>query len=63
MTAPTLSHDALEQVYDQLARAIDQAADQGKTELFLTKLALLNAQALGSAERFGEQLRIALQDL
>ncbi len=63
MTSPTLSHDALEQVYDQLARAIDQAAEQGKSELFLTKLALLNADAIGDAARFGEHLRIALQDL
>lgn len=58
-----LTHDALEQVYDQLARAIDQAAEQGKAELFLTKLALLNAHAIGDAGRFGEQLRIALKDL
>ena len=63
MTPPALTQDALERVYDQLARAIDQAAEQGKTELFLTKLALLNAQALGSAERFGDQLAIALRDL
>lgn len=58
-----LTHDALEQVYDQLARAIDQAAEQGKAELFLTKLALLNAEAIGDAGRFGEQLQIALKDL
>lgn len=52
----------LEQVYDQLATAIDQAGP-GKAELFLVKLALLNAQALGDAERFGRHLQAALQDL
>ena len=52
----------LEQVYDQLATAIDQAGP-GKAELFLVKLALLNAQALGDAEAFGRHLQAALQDL
>ncbi|WP_204246698.1 DUF2783 domain-containing protein [Acidovorax carolinensis] len=52
----------LEQVYDQLAAAIDQAGP-GKAELFLVKLALLNAQALGDAEVFGRHLQAALQDL
>ncbi|BDI04657.1 DUF2783 domain-containing protein [Sphaerotilus microaerophilus] len=61
--APTLAIDALETVYDQLAQAIDQAAASGRTELFLTKLALLNANALGSAERFQQQLEAALRDL
>lgn len=63
MSEPRLSIDDLETVYDQLARAIDQAAASGHTELFLTKLALLQAQALGSAERFEQQLRAALEDL
>ena len=52
----------LEHVYDQLATAIDQAGP-GKAELFLVKLALLNAQALGDAEAFGRHLQAALQDL
>lgn len=52
----------LEQVYDQLATAIDQAGP-AKAELFLVKLALLNAQALGDAEAFGRHLQAALQDL
>ena len=52
----------LEQVYDHLATAIDQAGP-GKSELFLVKLALLNAQALGDATLFQQQVRAALQDL
>ena len=52
----------LEQVYDQLATAIDQAGPD-KAELFLVKLALLNAQALGDAGAFGRHLQAALQDL
>ena len=59
---PSLGIAGLEQVYDQLATAIDQAGPD-KAELFLVKLALLNAQALGDAERFGRHLQAALQDL
>ena len=63
MTAPnTLTIDGLETVYDALASAIDQAG-QDKTELFLVKLALLNANALGDAELFQQQLQAALLDL
>jgi hypothetical protein len=63
MTAPkALTIDGLETVYDALANAIDQAG-QDKTELFLVKLALLNAQALGDAELFQQQLQAALLDL
>jgi hypothetical protein len=51
----------LETVYDELAQAIDQAAD--KRELFLVKLALLNAQALGDADAFIAQVKTALKDL
>jgi hypothetical protein len=61
-THPTLSVPALEAVYEALATAIDQAGS-GKSELFLVKLALLNAQALGDAERFRAQIAAALQDL
>ncbi len=46
-----LSIPGLETVYDALASAIDQAGPD-KTELFLVKLALLNANALGQPERF-----------
>ncbi len=52
----------LETVYDALASAIDQAG-KDKTELFLVKLALLNANALGDAELFQQQLQAALLDL
>lgn len=64
MTAPnkTLTIPGLETVYDALASAIDQAGTE-KTELFLVKLALLNANALGNPERFQQHLQAALQDL
>ena len=61
-TTSTLSLTGLETVYDALAMAIDQAGSD-KTELFLVKLALLNAQALGDAAKFQQHLDIALQDL
>lgn len=57
-----LTIDGLETVYDALATAIDQAG-KDKTELFLVKLALLNANALGDAELFQQQLKAALLDL
>ncbi len=58
----TLTVQDLEQVYDLLAEALDQATP-AKAELFLTKLALLSAQALGDAGVFAELTRSALQDL
>ena len=61
-TQAALSIDGLETVYDALASAIDQAG-KDKTELFLVKLALLNANALGDAELFQQQLQAALLDL
>ncbi len=57
-----LSIPALESVYDTLATAIDQAGET-KAQLFLVKLALLNANALGDAEQFAAQVQIALRDL
>ena len=48
MTHPVLNIDGLETVYDALATAIDQAGAD-KAQLFLVKLALLNANALGDA--------------
>ncbi len=60
--APTLSLSGLETVYDALAAAIDQAGPD-KSELFLVKLALLNAQALGDESLFQQQLAEALKDL
>lgn len=53
---------SLEVIYDALAEAIDQV-DPAKTEIFLVKLALLNAQALASKEVFLEQIHAARQDL
>ena len=57
-----LSIEGLEIVYDALARAIDHAG-QEKSELFLVKLALLNAHALGNEQVFQRHLNSALQDL
>lgn len=64
MTTPqkSLTLPGLETVYDALASAIDQAGAD-KTELFLVKLALLNANALANPERFQQHLQAALQDL
>ena len=58
----TLTVQDLEQVYDLLAEALDQATP-AKAELFLTKLALLSAQPRGDAGVFAELTRPALQDL
>jgi hypothetical protein len=52
----------LETVYDALAVAIDEAGP-GKAELFLVKLALLNADALADADLFRAHVRSALADL
>lgn len=57
-----LSIGGLETVYDTLAQAIDQAGQQ-RGELFLVKLALLNAQALGDEQLFLQNVQAALQDL
>ncbi|MEN9900706.1 MAG: hypothetical protein RLZZ152_1750 [Pseudomonadota bacterium] len=60
--AHTLDIAGLEQVYDRLATAIDQAGPE-KSELFLVKLALLNAKALIQPEIFENQIALALKDL
>ena len=60
--APNLDIAGLEQVYDRLATAIDQAGPE-KSELFLVKLALLNAKALGQPEIFENQIALALKNL
>lgn len=59
---PQLDITGLEDVYDRLAQAID-AAGEAKAPLFLVKLALLNAQALGDVQRFQQQVQAALLDL
>jgi hypothetical protein len=53
---------ALEQVYDALATAIDQAGPD-KVTLFLVKLALLNANALADPAVFAGHIEVALVDL
>lgn len=62
IAARALTIPDLETVYDTLASAIDEAGPD-KAELFLVKLALLNAQALGDAEQFAQQVETALRDL
>lgn len=64
MNAKTLalSIPDLETVYDVLAQAIDQAGPE-KAELFLVKLALLNANALAQPETVRQHIQAALQDL
>ena len=52
----------LETVYDALATAIDQAGPD-KAELFLVKLALLNANALTNPQAFQAHVQAALRDL
>lgn len=61
-TSPALTIPALESVYDALATAIDQAGPE-KAELFLVKLALLNANALADPALVAEHIQRALKDL
>lgn len=60
-TNEALTTPGLETVYDMLATAIDQAGD--RSELFLVKLALMNANAIGSPQAFEAHVRAALADL
>lgn len=62
MTDKALTIGGLETVYDALANAIDQVGAD-KAQLFLVKLALLNAQALADENLFQAQIKVALQDL
>ncbi len=64
MTALThaLTVTQLEQVYDTLAQAIDQAGPD-HSEVFLTKLSLLLANALGDAGLVATLVDAALNDL
>jgi hypothetical protein len=61
-TPATLTIPALEDVYDALATAID-AVGPDKSELFLVKLALLNANALGQPDVFKAHIAAALRDV
>ncbi|MGO2452029.1 DUF2783 domain-containing protein [Pseudomonas taetrolens] len=62
MTHKQLTTCELEQVYDRLADALDQAMAD-KRELFLVKLALLCAQELGDPGQFHMLSDTALKDL
>jgi hypothetical protein len=62
MSEPTLTIGGLEAVYDALATALDQAGTD-KAQLFLVKLALLNANALADEDLFQQHINAALQDL
>ena len=62
MSEPTLTIGGLEAVYDALANALDQAGTD-KAQLFLVKLALLNANALADEDLFQQHINSALQDL
>jgi len=58
----TLSIAGLESVYDTLAQAIDEVG-QDKAQLFLVKLALLNADRLGDTKVFEQHVQSALLNL
>ena len=62
MNQNALTIPGLEQVYDQLATAID-AVGAEKTGLFLVKLALMNANALADPDLFQAHIDAALKDL
>ena len=57
----TLPLPDLEQVYDELAEAVDRAGDH--RERFLAKLALLLAHELGDRERVTALIAVAQADL
>jgi hypothetical protein len=59
---PTLSIPGLEQVYDALATALDAVGPE-KSELFLVKLALMNAHTLADPAVFQVHIDAALKDL
>lgn len=61
-TTKNLTIPGLEQVYDQLATAIDTVGPE-KTEIFLVKLALVNANALADPAVFQAHIEAALKDL
>ncbi|MBK6652214.1 MAG: DUF2783 domain-containing protein [Betaproteobacteria bacterium] len=58
----TLQTNELEQIYDDLATAIDQVP-ASKRELFLAKLVMLLANEQDDPKRFGELLDVARQNL
>ena len=58
----TLTVAGLETVYDALATALDQAGPE-RSELFLVKLALMNANALGDLTLVQAHIDAALRNL
>lgn len=62
MLQNALTIPGLEQVYDQLATAIDAVGPE-RTELFLVKLALMNANALADPAVFQSHIDAALKDI
>jgi hypothetical protein len=58
----TMPFEELEQVYERLAAAIDEAGE-GSDTLFLTKLVLLLAQRHADGASFEACVRVALRDL
>lgn len=62
LPSQALTIPGLEQVYDALATAIDTAGPE-KSELFLVKLALMNARALADPALFQSHIEAALKDL
>jgi hypothetical protein len=59
---PALTIPQLENVYDSLAEALDQAGPE-HSELFLTKLCLLLANQVGDDAAFNRHVTAALSDL
>lgn len=62
MLQNALTIPGLEQVYDQLATAIDAVGPE-RSELFLVKLALMNANALADPAMFQSHIDAALKDI
>lgn len=57
-----LAVEELEEVWELLAEAVDRAGPE-REALFLSKLAVLLADALGDRERVGRLVEAALEDL
>lgn len=62
LATPGLPVVELETAYDVLAEAIDRVEPK-RRELFLAKLALLNANAMGDVALFCQHIESAVQDL
>jgi hypothetical protein len=52
----------LELIYDDLARAID-SVEPDKRSIFLVKLALMNADEIGSADIVRSHIQASIKDL